>query len=421
MVNLGEKGPDEFVGWTGRDSSVKPVFIQSLDELVKLCDDLQNEPLLAFDTEFVAEDSYRPELCLLQVSSRNHLAIIDSLLCESMAPFWPLLLDPDRTVVVHAGREEILFCFRATGQTIPNLFDIQVAAAFIGCEYPASYGNLVQRFVGKTLGKEETRSDWRQRPLTHRQLEYAAQDVRDLPAIYDYLQQELGRRGRLAWLQEEMERRQEDLAEVASQEAWHRIPGVQSLSGQTLAVARALWLWRENHAVERDIPARRVLRDDLLIELARRGSDDPNRIANLRGMNHRHVRSLIDQLADCISEAKHAPVPSWPKRIKYGMRQPSTMLTQFLSAALALICRNKDISPAIVGTHDDLRDFALYRLDERSSHLPPPSLLRGWRQGIIGEQLDDLLAGRIGIVLEDPLDEIPLRFCEGNAGTRNSS
>ncbi len=103
-------------------------------------------------------------------------------------------------VVVHAGREEILFCFRATGKTIPNLFDVQIAAGFLGSEYPASYGNLVQRYVGKQLGKEETRSDWRHRPLTPRQLDYAAQDVRDLPLIFDKLSKDLLAKGRLEWL-----------------------------------------------------------------------------------------------------------------------------------------------------------------------------------------------------------------------------
>lgn len=392
---------------------MKPEIIQTQKELEAFCDELASQTLIAFDTEFVAEDSYRPELCLVQVASRDHLAIIDPLVCDNLVPFWTLLLDAKRTVVVHAGREEILFCLRGTGQVIPGLFDIQIASAFIGLEYPASYGNLVQRFVGKSLGKEETRSDWRQRPLTHRQLEYAAQDVRDLPQIFDILRHELDQRNRTDWLQEEMARKQNDLLDLTNQEHWHRLPGIQSLSGSSLAIARSLWQWREKMAVDRDTPARRVLRDDLLIELARRGSDDPKRIANLRGMNHRHVRQYIDDLAKCIGTAQHAEVPTWPKRVRYGFRQPSSMLTQFLSAALSYICRTKEISPSLVGTNDDLKDFALFRLDEKSRDLPPPALLRGWRRTIIGDQLDDLLAGRIGMAIEDPMHESPLRFSPG--------
>lgn len=395
--------------------SVKPEILQTQSELDAFNEKLDGESLIAFDTEFVAEDSYKPELCLVQVATRQHIAIIDPLKDLDLHAFWLKLLDPHKIIVVHAGREEILFCIRASGGIIPGLFDVQIASAFMGLEYPASYGNLVQRFVGKSLGKEETRSDWRQRPLTHRQLEYAAQDVRDLPAIFDILQSQLEKRGRTAWMAEEMERKQHELLQLTQQEHWYRLPGVQSLNGATLAVARAIWKWRETHAVDRNIPARRVLRDDLIIELARRGSDDPKRIANLRGMNHRHVRQHIDALSECIRQAAKDPVPEWPKKVRYGFRQPSSMLTQFLSAGLSYICRNQEIAPNLVGTNEDLRDFALYRLDSKSKDLPPPALLRGWRAEIVGSQLDDLLAGRVGMAIESPLDDNPLRFCRGDA------
>ncbi len=390
---------------------MKPDYIHSQQQLVQLSEALRTEPLIAFDTEFVAEDSYRPQLCLIQVATRSHLSVIDPLSCGDLSPFWNQLLDPEKTVVVHAGREEILFCYRATEQTIPQLFDIQVAAAMLGHEYPASYGNLVQRFVGRQIGKEETRSDWRQRPLTQRQLDYAAQDVRDLPAIYDHLVEGLKKRNRVEWLQEDTAKRQEELADTERVDQWHRLPGVQGLSGTHLAIAKRLWNWRENQAMSRDIPARRVLRDDLLIELARRGSADVKRIANLRGMNYRHVKSYLEELADCIEQAANDPVPVWPKKVRYGYRHPSGMLTQFLGAALAFICRTQEIAPSIVGTSDDLRDFVLYRLESNGKNLPPPAILQGWRRTIIGDRLDDLLHGRLGLALDNPLDEMPLRFC----------
>ncbi len=128
------------------------------------------------------------------------------LACGPIDIFWDLLSEPSRQTIVHSGREEILFHYRATGQLIPSLFDIQIAAGFIGLDYPASYGNLVQRFTGEILDKEETRSDWRRRPLTNRQLRYASQDVRDLPQIYKLLREQLVNWGRLDWLIEETSR-----------------------------------------------------------------------------------------------------------------------------------------------------------------------------------------------------------------------
>jgi ribonuclease D len=390
---------------------VNPQFISTPEQLLELCQLLSQTDLLAFDTEFVAEDSYRPELCLIQVSSRDCLAVIDPLTCGPLDEFWQLLLEPQRRVVVHSGREEVLFCYRATGKLIPSLFDIQVAAGFVGLDYPASYGNLVQRFTGKVLDKEETRSDWRRRPLSARQLRYASQDVRDLPDIYELLRERLAEAERLLWLEEELTIRQTELAASESQENWHRMSGIHSLNGAALPVARALWIWRDEQARARDIPPRRVLRDDLLVELARRGTSDAKRIANLRGMEHRHLKSAIDELAQVIESARQEPVPKWPRRTRYGTGQPPGMVTQFLGAALSYICKSRQIAPSIVGTAEDLRDFVLYRTERQPPDVPPPALLEGWRASIVGRYLDDLLKGKLGLALSDAKEEMPLRFC----------
>ena len=392
-------------------SLVNPLFITTPEQLQQLCVDLERSSVIAFDTEFVAEDSYRPELCLVQVATDDVLAVIDPLECGSLDEFWQLMLDPKRQTIVHSGREEILFCFRATGKLIPSLFDIQVAAGFLGFDYPASYGNLVQRFTGKVLDKEETRSDWRRRPLTARQLQYASQDVRDLPQIYRMLAALLTKLDRLPWLEEELEVRQADLASTERQEQWHRMSGIHSLNGHALAVARAIWLWRDAQAQQRNLPPRRILRDDLLVELARRGTSDVKRISSLRGMEHRHLRAAIEEIAEVIEQAKDAPLPKWPRRTKFGSGQPSGMLTQYLGAALAYICKTKKIAPSIVGTADDLRDFVLYRSETRNQDGEPPSLLTGWRATIVGRYLDDLLAGKLGLALTDVRSEMPLRFC----------
>ena len=386
-------------------------YITNPESLHQLCEKIAAQKLVAFDTEFVAEDSYRPELCLVQVATNDEIAIIDPYTCTDLGPFWESLVDPDTTVIVHAGREETLFCYRATKKLIPRLFDIQIAAAFLGFEYPASYGNLVLRFTGKVLDKEETRSDWRNRPLSNQQLQYAAQDVRDLPRLFQALSQQLIKQDRLSWLEEETKRRQEELAEFESNESWFRISGIQALSGNSLSIVRGLSNWRDLKAKERDVPPRKVLRDDLLVELARRGTSDVRRMTSLRGMEHRHTKQYLPELAKAIEDSLLQPTVTWPKKQRYGKGQPAGMLTQFLSAALAYICRTKRIAPAIVATSDDLRDFVKYRLDPQSDGTPPPSLTLGWRAEIIGKELDDLLAGRMGMVLDNPISEMPIKFC----------
>jgi len=386
-------------------------YITNPESLHQLCEKIAAQKLVAFDTEFVAEDSYRPELCLVQVATLDEIAIIDPYTCVDLSPFWESLIDPETIVIVHAGREETLFCYRATRKLIPKLFDIQIAAAFLGFEYPASYGNLVHRFTGMVLDKEETRSDWRNRPLSNQQLQYAAQDVRDLPRLFETLSQHLMKQDRLSWLEEETKRRQEELADFESNESWFRISGIQALSGNSLSIVRGLWNWRDLKAKERDVPPRKVLRDDLLIELARRGTSDVRRMTSLRGMEHRHTKQYLPELSKAIEESLLDPPPTWPKKHRYGKGQPAGMLTQFLSAALAYICRTKRIAPAIVATSDDLRDFVKYRLEPQHEDAPPPSLTVGWRAEIVGKELDELLAGRLGMVLDNPSSEMPIKFC----------
>lgn len=385
-------------------------WIEDSSALGDWCRDNEHCKLLGFDTEFVSEDSYRPELCLIQVVTDSGIAIIDPLAVDDLSCFWQMLQSPGRTVVVHAGREESLFSYRATEKLIPNLFDIQVAAGFLGIEYPASYAKLVHRVVGKNLDKEETRSDWRIRPLTRRQLEYAAQDVRDLLAIHDEFSAKLLKHGRLEWLLEETRAKQADLYEYESSENWHRVSGVSALSGTNLSVARGLWNWRDRRAKEKNIPARRVLRDDLLVELARRGSTDPKHLLSLRGMEFRNTKPLIPEIAKVIEDALKDPPPLWPKKFKYGKGQPPGMLTQFLSAAMAFICHHKHIAPMLVATADDLRDFVQYRLEPDSDSDSPPALLTGWRADLVGHELDELLAGKLAIVLDNPKSQIPIKF-----------
>jgi len=142
---------------------LKHKLITTQDELTAACRRWESTERLAFDTEFVSEHTYRPELCLVQVSAAEELAVIDPLAGVDLTPFWDLILTAGREIVVHAGREEMAFCLAATGQMPARLFDVQLAAGLIGLEYPAGYGNLLSRVLDKKAHKAETRTDWRRR------------------------------------------------------------------------------------------------------------------------------------------------------------------------------------------------------------------------------------------------------------------
>jgi ribonuclease D len=160
-------------------------FIRSEAALADYCRDLRTATAIAIDTEFVSEDCYRPELCLLQVASRQgdqppRFAIIDPLALADVKPFWSLLASGQHQTVVHAGRQEWLFCWQAVGAPPARLFDVQVAAGLAGGEFPSSYAALINKWLGQHAKKGETRTDWRRRPLATRQLDYAVDDVRHL-------------------------------------------------------------------------------------------------------------------------------------------------------------------------------------------------------------------------------------------------
>ena len=243
-------------------------FITQPAKLDALDSAMRSAEWIAFDTEFVSEYSYRPQLCLIQIAIPDQILLIDTIKIPETAMVWDWLLLPDRPVIVHAGREEYLFCHRAAGTCPSGWFDVQLAAGLVTTEYPASYGKLVDRFCGKTLPKGETRTDWRKRPLTPRQQDYASQDVAFLFQVYTKLIAELNQRDRMSWFDAEMQFWTSRVEASISGDAWHRLSGIHRLSRRQLGVVQEVWRWREQMAESSNVFPRRILRDDLVIEAA---------------------------------------------------------------------------------------------------------------------------------------------------------
>ena len=212
--------------------------------------------MIGFDTEFVSEDTYRPQLCLIQVATEDRLAIIDPMQVEHTAPFWELLTEPDRTIIAHAAREESRFCFRFTGKPIAGLFDTQLAAGFVGMEYPASLGTWSSDWSDKVLPKGETRTNWARRPLTEDQITYALHDVTDLLGDVPAIGEMADDLDRVSWLDEETELFQQKVIDAETRENWRRVSGSSGLKPRQLEMVRQLWLWREERAqVDRSLAA----------------------------------------------------------------------------------------------------------------------------------------------------------------------
>jgi ribonuclease D len=384
--------------------------ITSDQDLQKYCHRLVDAPAIAFDTEFVSEHTYRPELCLIQVAAAGNLAVIDPQNIRDIRPFWQTLVEHQGIKIVHAGREEVLFCQDATGNQPQRVFDVQIAAGLVGFEYPAGYGSLMFKLLGQKLNKGETRTDWRRRPLSTSQIEYALDDVRYLEAMTDKLRRRLERLGRLPWLETEMTAWQREISATRTEERWWKVSGTSGLSRRSLAVVRELWRWREREAQKRDCPTRRVLRDDLIVELAKRRSPDAKQIRALRGMERGDLQRVLPHLAAAVEKALAIPDEECPSHAQREAPAQLNVLGQFLSSALGTICRAAELAPSMVGTASDVRDLVAYRLGMLPQNAEPPLLGSGWRAEIVGRQIDDLLAGKLAIRIHDPRSDEPLKF-----------
>jgi ribonuclease D len=388
-------------------------FITDAKALKALCRRLEDVKHIGFDTEFVSENRYRPELCLLQIASEDEYAIVDTMAIGSVDSFWDLLCRGDHITIVHAAREEFLFCYRAIGARPKNLFDVQLAAGLVGLDYPSSYGNLVSRVLGNSVDKGETRTDWARRPLSDRQISYALQDVVHLIPLYDEIAMRLRKLKRSEWMTGEMDVWQDALEKTVDEPQWHRVSGVASLNRKALAIVRELWMWRDAEAERKNRSPRRVLPDDLIAELAKRGSADVSRLKAIRGFENRVARGAIEPIAAAIERALSLPKDQHPHRLAKNKTTNLGLLGQFLNIALKVVCREEGIASSIVGTSDEVRNLAAWRMGVLDLE-EPPKLATGWRKDLIGQLVENILDGSVAISVNEPLSDHPLTIKRTN-------
>src|SRR5271166_6258317 len=246
------------------------ILISTPAQLRELVDQVRAAGRFGFDTEFVSEETFEPVLCLIQVATRERLAAIDPQAVRDLGPFWDLVHDPSLEVVMHAAGEDMRICLLRTGAVPRRIFDVQIAAGLVGYSYPLSLVNLVFQALRVSLPGSETRTDWRRRPLSAGQLRYALDDVRYLLPLADHIGAELRQMGRTDWAEAEFADFLADVANRADAERWRRLPGLHQLSRRGLEAARRLCAWREDEAGRQNRPLRQVMRDDVLIAIAKR-------------------------------------------------------------------------------------------------------------------------------------------------------
>ncbi|MDR0521280.1 MAG: HRDC domain-containing protein [Planctomycetaceae bacterium] len=381
--------------------------VSTSGELHDLCRRLQHADTIAYDTEFISEGRYEPKLCLVQIAADDLLALVDPMTISDLTPLWKLFCDGKREMIVHACRSEMEFCCRSVGKMPPKLFDVQVAAGFIGHEYPLGFAALLQKFLKLSLRKTESRTTWNLRPLTPLQIEYALDDVRYLKEIRQNITAQLHAKNRLAWYYEEIESVKQTLYTYFTAEHWQSLPKISGLKPRELAILRELWLWRDAAAKQRNIPASRMFRDDLIVELSRRRTNDEKRIAALRGMQRTDIARILPDIVLAISRGLDLPedqLPEPPLRTAYPQY---TVISQILYAVLGSICKRERMAPLLVGSPNDVREWIAAELGTLPQNVVP-RLSSGWRKELVGTLLADLFYGRKSLQINRCGTEEPL-------------
>ncbi|MCK4340096.1 MAG: ribonuclease D [Phycisphaerae bacterium] len=366
----------------------------------------------AFDTEFIRDDTYDAALCLIQVTTDGNVVLVDPTQDVDLNVFWDLVTDKSIVTVVHAGKEDFEVCLRSTGRVPRNVFDVQIAAGFVGYGYPLSLLRLVERMMHRRISKAQTLTDWLRRPLTPEQIRYAVEDVVYLPEIHTRLAQEIERAGRTAWAREEFKRFEEpEFYRPPPEERVLRLRGSKKLDGLGLLALERLVEWRDQWAQSRNRPTRALMRDDVLVEIARRRPQKERDLEVLRGFPQARNRKVVRELVKVIAEVSKTPKSEWPKPVIRHEDTPMTKaLLDLLSAVIQATCCDDKLNWNLLGSTQRLRELLDYhegRLEER------PALLQGWREEFIGRRLLDLLEGRSRLHLvgwpEDPRLQLTAR------------
>lgn len=360
-------------------------YIDSDDELAQRCEQLQGVARIALDTEFIRERTYFPGICLVQLAAGDDVLLIDPLAVKRLEPLYALLAAPSITKVLHAARQDFEIFFHLTGRLPAPLFDTQVAAALVGYPEQVGYATLVEAILGVTLDKSHTRTNWQRRPLSDAQLAYAADDVRYLGPVCDHLVERLADSGRTDWAREDnISLKDPKLYEGHPEDAWRRIKAARHLKGRQGAALKSLAAWRERWAIARDKPRQWMIRDEVLVAIARSAPDSANALADIPGVTDKMVSRHADTILEAVATGGE-PVPDTDPRRGGKPDARETELYKQLQTLVDERASQLDLPSSVLAPRRDLRRAAAGDSDL--------SMFTGWRRSAVGDDVTRLVTG----------------------------
>ncbi len=368
-------------------------FLNTPEALADFCKTLRGARVIALDTEFVGENSYFPRLEILQVAAEKTAAIIDYPAIRELGFLFEVLYDPAVEKVFHAGTQDLEILYHLSGRPLPNVFDTQIASAYVGYGDCISYASLVERATGRRLKKLHTVTDWSRRPLSPSQLAYAAEDVTWLLQVHTHLVERLRKLGRLDWVREEC-RPLEGIpakARVDDRERFRRVKDRHRLAPRELAILRELAAWREEASRSRNIPRLRVVADEILVEIARLAPSRVSDLRNIRRLYPRSVERYGEAIIQAVRRGLEVPDPDLPAHEKGRSLRIRPGVPELLNAVLRARAGERHVAPTLIAT---MRDLEILAHDPRREEARALSLLNGWRREMVGNELVDILEGR---------------------------
>ena len=370
------------------------MYIDTASDLESFCARASASHVLAVDTEFIRDRTFRPQLCLVQLATHEESCVVDPILIKDLSSLARLFEDEKITKVFHACTQDIEVINVAMGCVPRPIFDTQVAAAFLGCRLQLGYGAVVERYCGVHLAKADSLTDWARRPLDEEQLAYAEDDVRYLPGIYDDMISQLVEKDRLGWVMPEMDRLTDASAVTNDpKDAYLKLKRSSGLNDRQLAIAREVCAWRERSASRRNIPRKWVLNDEVIVETCKRAPKTADRLRRIRGTAQLSPTD-VDSLVAAVKRGLECPNSELP----HSKRQPKVStqtesVVDLMYALVRLVAEKSGVAAQLIATRDDLLGFVASR--EGS----PLSV--GWRYDLVGALLERLLAGEIGITVKE--------------------
>jgi ribonuclease D len=361
-----------------------PRLIATSEALEALSRGLGAEMTLGLDTEFVRTRTYYARLGLIQIADASGVWLVDAVALPSLEPLATVLGGASVERVLHSCGEDLGAFLHQFGALPPSIFDTQIAAALVGLGFSLSYQALVEQVLGVRLAKEETRSDWTARPLTDAQLEYAGRDVAYLLPLHAHLLDLLRRRGRESWAREEFARLLDPARyEVEPAEAYLRIKGAGSLDRRGLGVLQVLSAWREEEARRNDLARPFVVRDETLLELARRRPRKPADLNEVVTLQQRERRRYGRALLDAIERGRRMSERELPRLFPRAPRvERASELVKGLQALVADRARELGVAPEVLAHKRMLERLVREVAGHGSRELPPE--LEGWRREVVG-------------------------------------